>query len=350
MLDLHSITSALVAPGKGVLAADEGSPTIDRRFAMFNIPCTEETRRSYREALLTAPGIEKFISGVILFDETVCQSLSDGTLFPAALAAKGVVCGVGVDRGLVPLAGASDETTTEGLDGLRERLQEYHNLGVRFSKWRAAYVVGRGTPSGYGVRVNAHALARFARLSQECGLVPIVEPDVVMEGAHNLQVSKDATARVLEAVFRELKDQGVDLGAMLLKPNMVLAGFGAERRATPGEVGEATLEVFYRHVPAAVAGIVFLSGGQGDEEATANLNAMNLLGPHPWPLSFSYSRALQRPALEVWRGRPENVEAAQLSFLHRARMNGAAARGAYMPSMEPDGATPALADEGARAG
>jgi fructose-bisphosphate aldolase class I len=334
MTELETTARALVAEGKGILAADESDATIKKRFDSIGVESTEENRRGYRDLLFTTQGADEFISGVILFDETIRQSSADGTPFPKLLDSRGIIPGIKVDRGAKPLALASDETITEGLDGLRGRLEEYRELGARFAKWRATYSVGAETPSEYCVWTNAHALARYAALSQEAGLVPIVEPEVLMDGAHSLGESGKASGRVLQAVYTELHDQRVDFRGTLLKPNMVLSGYDAADRAGVDEVAQATLDVLYRHVPAAVPGIVFLSGGQTDEDATAHLNAMNKRGPHPWQLSFSYGRALQAPALKAWVGKPENVEAAQRAFYHRAKMNGAARTGMYAPEME----------------
>jgi fructose-bisphosphate aldolase, class I len=332
--ELHEIARALVAEGKGILAADESTGTIKKRFDSIDVESTEETRRAYRELLFTTAGAEEHISGVILFDETIRQATADGMAFPELLASKGVVPGIKVDTGAKRLALTEDETVTEGLDGLRERLEEYRGLGARFAKWRATYSIGAGTPSEYCVWTNAHALARYAALCQEAGLVPIVEPEVLQDGTHTIAESSRATGRVLQAVYTELHDQRVDLRGTLLKPNMILSGYEGPDRAGVDEVAEATLECLYRHVPAAVPGIVFLSGGQTDEDATAHLSAMNARGPHPWELSFSYGRALQAPALKAWRGSRENVEAGQQAYLHRARMNGAARSGSYSPEME----------------
>ena len=332
--ELHATARSLVAPGKGILAADESDGTIKRRFDSIGVESTEANRRAYRELLFVTPGAEQFISGVILFDETLRQSAADGTPFPALLAGKGIIPGIKVDKGAKPLALSDGETITEGLDGLRARFEEYRRLGARFAKWRATYSIGAGRPSEYCVWVNAHALARSAALAQEAGLVPIVEPEVLMDGAHTIDDSTAATGHVLHAVYTELHDQRVDLRGTLLKPNMVLSGYDAAQRSGPAEVAARTLECLYRHVPAAVPGIVFLSGGQSDEDATIHLSAMNAIGPHPWQLSFSYGRALQAPALKAWRGRPENAAAAQSALLHRARMNGAARRGYYTPAHE----------------
>ncbi len=334
MADLENTARALVAEGKGILAADESDGTIKKRFDSIGVESTEDNRRAYRDLLFTTDGIEEYISGVILFDETIRQSGHDGTPFPKLLESKGVIPGIKVDEGAKPLALAKDETVTEGLDGLRARLEEYRGLGARFAKWRATYSIDADRPSEYCVWTNAHALARYAALCQEAGIVPIVEPEVLQEGTHTLEQSARATGRALQAVYTELHDQRVDYRGTLLKPNMVLSGYDASDRAGVEEVAEATLEILYKHVPAGVPGIVFLSGGQTDEDATAHLNAMNKRGPHPWQLSFSYGRALQAPALKAWVGKPENVEAAQRAYYHRAKMNGAARTGVYAPEME----------------
>src|SRR5215210_5996857 len=334
---LEQTARALVAEGKGILAADESDGTIKKRFDSIDVESTEDNRRAYRELLFATEGAEEFISGVILFDDPLRPSDAVGTPFPQLLESRGVIPGIKVDRGAKPLALAGDEAITEGLDGLRERLSEYRELGARFAKWRATYSIGGGKPSEYCVWTNAHALARYAALCEEAGIVPIVEPEVLQDGTHTLDESSKATGRVLQALYVELHDQRVDLRGTLLKPNMVLSGYEASDRAGADEVAEATLECFYRHVPAAVPGIVFLSGGQTDEDATAHLNAMNTRGPHPWQLSFSYGRALQAPALKAWVGKPENVEAAQRAYYHRAKLNGAARTGMYAPEMETAG-------------
>ncbi len=334
MTDLETTARALVAEGRGILAADESDGTIKKRFDSIGVESSDETRRAYRDMLFTTEGAEEFVSGVILFDETIRQSSADGTPFPELLDSKGIIPGIKVDKGAKPLALAPGETITEGLDGLRGRLEEYRGLGARFAKWRATYSIADDKPSEYCVWTNAHALARYAALCQEAGLVPIVEPEVLMDGTHTLEESAKATGRVLQAVYVELHDQRVDFAGTLLKPNMVLSGYEGSSRAGVDEVADATLDVLYRHVPAAVPGIVFLSGGQTDEDATAHLNAMNARGPHPWQLSFSYGRALQAPALKAWAGKPENVEAAQRAYYHRAKMNGAARTGMYAPEME----------------
>jgi fructose-bisphosphate aldolase class I len=332
--ELHEIAQAIVADGRGILAADESDSTIKKRFDSIGIESTEDNRRAYRDMLFTTEGVEEYISGVILFDETIRQSALDGTPFPKLLESKGVIPGIKVDSGAKPLAHAEGETITEGLDGLRERLNEYRKLGARFAKWRATYSIGDGIPSEYCIWTNAHALARYAALCEEAGIVPIVEPEVLMDGDHSIKESSRVTSRVLNAVYTELHDQRVDLYGTLLKPNMVLSGYDASNRASVDEVADATLDVFYRHVPAAVPGIVFLSGGQSDEDATAHLNAINARGPHPWKISFSYGRALQAPALKAWVGKEENVEAGQRAYYHRAKMNSAAQTGMYAPEME----------------
>jgi fructose-bisphosphate aldolase, class I len=332
--DLHATATALVAEGKGILAADESDSTIKKRFDSIDVESTEENRRAYRDMLFTTEGAEEFISGVILFDETLRQSSADGTPFPKLLESKGIIPGIKVDKGAKPLAHAPGETVTEGLDGLRGRLEEYRDLGARFAKWRATYSIDAEKPSEYCIWTNAHALARYAALCQEAGLVPIVEPEVLMDGTHTIERAYHVTSRVLGAVYTELFDQRLDIEGTLLKPNMVLSGYEASDRASADEVAEWTLKCFYKHVPAAVPGVVFLSGGQSDEDATAHLNAMNKRGPHPWQLSFSYGRALQAPALKAWRGKPENVEAAQRAYYRRAKLNGAARTGMYAPEME----------------
>lgn len=339
MHDLQATARALVTEGKGILAADESNGTIKKRFDSIGIESTAESRRAYRDLLFTTPGAEEFISGVILFDETIRQSAADGTPFPQVLSDKGIIPGIKVDRGAKDLAHASGETITEGLDGLRGRLEEYRGLGARFTKWRAVITIGEEIPSEYCLWTNAHALARYAALSQDAGLVPIVEPEVLMDGDHTLGHSLEVTSRTLHAVFTELRDQRVRFEEMLLKPNMVLSGYECPEQASVDEVADATLTCFYRHVPAAVPGIVFLSGGQSDEDATAHLNAMNARGRHPWELSFSYGRALQAPALKAWAGDAANVEAGQRAFYHRAKMNGAARSGLYAPEMEREAAT-----------
>ncbi len=332
--NLEETARALVAAGKGILAADESDGTIKKRFDSIGIESTEDNRRAYRDMLFTTEGAADHISGVILYDETIRQSALDGTPFPKLLESQGVIPGIKVDKGAKDLAHAPGEKITDGLDGLRERLAEYVSLGARFTKWRAVITIGAGIPSEYCLWTNAHALARYAALSQEGGLVPIVEPEVLMDGDHTIETSFDVTSRTLHAVFTELRDQRVHFEQMLLKPNMVLTGYDASGRAGVQEVAEQTIRCFRRHVPAAVPGIVFLSGGQTDEDATAHLNAMNAIGPHPWELSFSYGRALQAPALKAWSGDNANVASGQAAYLHRAKMNGLARSGSYSPDME----------------
>ena len=332
--ELHETAKALVAAGKGILAADESTGTIKKRFDTIGLESTEENRRAYRDLLFTTPGVEEYISGVILYDETIRQSALDGTPFPKLLESRGIIPGIKVDEGAKPLPFAAGETVTEGLDGLRARLEEYRGLGARFAKWRATYSITDDLPSDYCIWTNAHALARYAALCQEAGIVPIVEPEVLQDGTHTIGRSEKVTSRVLEALYTELFDQRVDLAGTLLKPNMVLSGYEASKRAGVDEVAEQSLHAYYKHVPAAVPGIVFLSGGQSDEDATAHLNAMNARGPHPWTLSFSYGRALQAAAIKAWSGKPENVDAGKRAFYHRAKMNSAACTGVYAPDME----------------
>jgi fructose-bisphosphate aldolase class I len=333
---LIDTANELVAPGKGILAADESTGTIKKRLASVDVESTEETRRVYRNLLFTTPGMEDFISGVILFEETLYQKSDDGTPFPKLLAGKGIVPGIKVDKGAKPLAGSEDEKVTEGLDGLRERLADYREAGARFAKWRAVITIGENMPSANCVNVNAHALARYAALCQEAGLAPIVEPEVLMDGGHSIERCEEVTGAALARVFAELDAQGVLLEGMLLKPNMVIAGKACPQQAGVERVASATLRCLRRYVPAAVPGIVFLSGGQSDEVATAHLDAMNRLGGDeaPWRLSFSYGRALQAPALKTWGGGADNAAAAQAACFKRAKCNGAAARGEYSADME----------------
>lgn len=334
--ELTLTATELVSEGKGILAADESTRTIKKRLEGVEVEGTEDNRRAYRELLFTTPRMEQYISGVILYDETIRQKTQDGTPFPTLLAQKGVTPGIKVDTGTFPLANFPDEVVTEGLDGLRERLIEYYALGARFAKWRAVISISQSIPTQGAVMANAHALARYAALCQEVGLVPIVEPEVLMDGGHTLARSETVTRATLATVFDQLHDQRVLFEGMLLKPNMVVPGEKSLQQASATEVAEATLRVLRRTVPAAVPGIVFLSGGQSPERATKNLNAMNLPGNHPWALSFSYGRALQAPVLETWRGRGEAVEKAQGQFLKRAELNSAAQRGIYSEQMEID--------------
>jgi fructose-bisphosphate aldolase, class I len=332
---LSETAQALVAPGKGILAADESSGTIKKRFDTIGCESTEDRRRAYREMLFTTEGAADHISGVILFDETIRQNASDGRPLPKVLESVGIIPGIKVDKGAVKLAKSPDELVTDGLDGLRDRLVEYRGLGARFAKWRAVITIGAHIPSRLCIEVNAHALARYAALCQDEGIVPIVEPEVLMDGDHSLERCSQVTSDTLHAVFDALYAQRVDLSGMLLKPNMVLPGKGhASSPATPDTVADATLACFVRTVPAAVPGIVFLSGGQGDEEATANLNAMNARGPHPWHLSFSNGRALQHAALQAGKGSDANIDAAQVAYKHRADMNGLATEGKYSAELE----------------
>jgi fructose-bisphosphate aldolase, class I len=332
--ELERIAQRIVADGKGILAADESTGTIKKRFDSIGVESTEDTRRAYRELLFTTEGAEEFIGGVILFDETIRQTTSDGTPFPKLLESKGIVPGIKVDTGAKPLALAEGETVTEGLDGLRERLVEYRELGARFAKWRAVITIGKDLPSEYCLWTNAHALARYAALCQESGLVPIVEPEVLMDGDHSIERSFQVTAHTLHAVFTELRDQRIHPEGILLKPNMVLPGYEGSEEVSDEEIARQTIQCLRRHVPAAVPGIVFLSGGQSEEEATRRLNAINAIGPHPWKVSFSYGRALQASALKAWGGHEENVEAAQRAYYHRAKMNSLAQTGTYAPELE----------------
>jgi fructose-bisphosphate aldolase class I len=333
--DLASVAATLVADGKGILAADESVATLTRRFDTLGIQSTAQSRRAYREMLFTTPGAAEFISGAILYDETIRQKSSDGKPLAEVLASNGIVPGIKVDIGAEPLAGFPEERVTEGLDGLRQRLEEYHGMGARFAKWRAVIRITDALPSAACVSANAHALARYAALCQEQQLVPIVEPEVLMDGAHTIERCAEVTGAVLHAVFHALFEQGVSLEGMLLKPSMVIAGKDCARQAAVQEVATATLRCLRRHVPAAVPGIVFLSGGQKDLVATAHLNAINRLpGPRPWQISFSYGRALQDAAMQEWHGRDEDVKAGQQALYHRARCNGAAARGEYTDATE----------------
>ena len=324
----------MVAPGKGIIAVDESSGTCAKRFAGVGIENTEENRRAYRELLLTAPNVSQYLSGAILFDETIRQSTKSGVPFARYMADNGMIPGIKVDKGTHPLAGFPGELVTEGLDGLRERLAEYYRLGARFAKWRAVITIGEDIPSGTCIDVNCHALARYAALCQEQGLVPMVEPEVLMDGDHDIETCYEVTSRTLHEVFKQLAEQRVAFDGILLKPNMVLSGKGCPTQAIASEVAEWTIRCFREHVPADVPGVVFLSGGQSDEQASANLNAINSLGPQPWVLSFSYGRALQSPALKAWGGEAANVEAGQSALAHRARCNSAAIAGRYSADMD----------------
>ncbi len=334
---LADTAQALVAPGKGILAADESSSTIKRRFDSIDAESTEENRRDYRELLFRTPDVEEYISGVILYDETIRQKGADGTPLVKVLADRGIIPGIKVDGGGKDLAGSPEEKITEGLDGLRERVEEYAELGARFTKWRAIITIGDGIPTDYCIKANAHALARFAALSQEGGLVPIVEPEVLMDGDHDIERCFEVTETTLREVYYQLGQQGVNLEGSLLKPNMVLSGKDAANRADADEVGRQTVACFRRTIPAAVPGIVFLSGGQGDDEATANLDAINRRAAEagaPWELSFSYGRGLQAAPLKAWSGKASNSDDAQRAFHRRAMLTSAARRGAYSPDLE----------------
>ena len=344
--DTENTARTLVADGKGILAADETPGTLTRRFDALGIGSTEQSRRTYREMLFTAPDAATFISGVILQDETIRQKSSTGTPLPQVLASRGIVPGIKVDTGAKPLALAPGETITEGLDGLHDRLAEYRGMGARFAKWRAVIHIADGLPSRACVSANAHALARYAALCQEANLVPIVEPEVLMDGSHSIERCEEVTTMMLRAVFQALFEQRISLESMLLKPNMVVPGKANSRPAPVQEVAAATLRCLLRNVPAAVPGIVFLSGGQSDRLATAHLNAINRLpGPKPWKISFSYGRALQDAALEAWRGRDENLKTSQDALSCRARCNGAASLGRYTDDMEASSASPAQRHE-----
>ncbi len=333
--DLVAVAQAMVAEGKGILAIDESTGTIAKRFKSINVACTEENRRAYREMLLTTPGLGKHISGAILFDETIRQSTRDGRSFVSVMEEAGIMPGIKVDTGAHPLAGHPGEKITEGLDGLRARLEEYRSLGARFAKWRAVITIGETIPSSSCVDANAHALARYAALCQEAGIVPMVEPEVLMDGSHSLDECFEVTEATLRSLFHQLYEQNVLLEGTILKASMVISGSEAADRAGVQEVAEATVQCLLNSVPAALAGVVFLSGGQSDEEATAHLDAMNKLGVFPWPLSFSYGRALQAAALSVWgENVSANAAAAQKRLAHRARMNGLAAVGEYDASQE----------------
>jgi fructose-bisphosphate aldolase class I len=332
--ELKAIAHALVAPGKGILAADESFGTIKKRFDSINLESTAENRCAYREMLFTTPGIEDDISGVILFDETIRQATDDGTPFPIQLEQKGIIPGIKVDQGKIDLPNFPGEKITEGLDGLLERLANYYEMGARFTKWRAVINIGPGLPTRYAIRANAYALARYAALSQEANLVPIVEPEVLMDGSHGIERCEEVTALTLEIVFSELFEHRIFLEGMLLKPNMVLPGKESDEHVEPEEVAKSTVGCFRKVVPAAVPGVVFLSGGQDAVDATVRLNAMNQLEEQPWELSFSYGRALQGPALRAWGGKEDNVAEAQETFYHRAHCNGAARFGEYTEHME----------------
>jgi fructose-bisphosphate aldolase, class I len=333
---LEETARALVSRGKGILAADESSGTIEKRFKSIGVESNEDTRRAYRELLFTTPNMEEYVSGVILFDETIRTNASDGNNFARILEGKGVIPGIKVDKGTVSMAESPEEKITEGLDGLRERLEEYKNFGARFTKWRAVITIGDTIPTDTCIEANAEDLARYAAQAQELDLVPIVEPEVLMDGQHDLDTCRKVTYRTLKSVFMKLSDHNVLLSGMLLKPNMVVPGKESGQELDPKKVAEATVQMFKEVVPAEVAGVVFLSGGMSSQEASACLNEMNKLENLPWQLSFSYGRALQEDALKTWTGVEGNKEKAQKVFLHRAKMNSLARSGKYSSDMEDD--------------
>ena len=326
---LQSTIDAIVQDGKGLLAADESGPTIAKRLKSIDVESTEENRRAWRALLLSTPGLGQYVSGVILYEETLDQCADDGEPLPKLAARQGIVPGIKVDLGKIPLAGAEGDEITQGLDGLAGRLEKYKAQGARFAKWRAVYNVSAALPSRLAIEANADSLARYAAICQEAGVVPIVEPEVLMDGDHSIDRCAQVTESVLHEVFHALHRHGVTLEHMLLKPSMIVAGKGAARQASVSEVAARTVTILGRTVPPAVAGIYFLSGGQTPEEASAHLDAINRVGRRPWPLSFSYGRALQEPPLNAWRGKAANVAAAQQALLKRARLNSAAARGRY---------------------
>ena len=332
--ELARIAGAMVAKGRGILAADESTGTIKKRFDSIRLDSTEEHRRTYREMLFTAPAAAESVSAVIFYDETLRQKTKDGTPFPQYLTRQGIVPGIKVDTGAKPLAGFAGETITEGLDGLRERLIEYRGLGARFAKWRAVIDIGAGIPTSFAIEANAHALARYAALCQENDIVPIVEPEVLMDGDHSIDRCAEVTERALERVFDQLFEHRILLEGMVLKPNMVISGKKAANRAPPQTVAEATVRVLKRHVPPAVPGIAFLSGGQSPAEATLHLSLINQLGPLPWSITFSYGRALQDEALKAWGGAGANFAAGQKEFLRRAKLTALATTGRYASDME----------------
>ena len=333
--ELEATVRAMTARGKGLLAADESSGTIKKRFDSIGLESTETNRRDYRQMLFTTEGLEQAISGVILYDETLRQSTDDGRPLAGILQAKGIVPGIKVDKGTIAMAPGSDEKLTEGFDGLAKRYEEYYRLGARFAKWRAVYSITDHLPSARNMLLNAQGLARYAAITQQSGLVPIVEPEVLMDGAHTIERCEQVTTAVLNAVFDALAAEGVALELMVLKPNMVICGKESAVQASARQVAEATVRCFRRTVPAAVPGIMFLSGGQGDAQATENLDAINRLSPHhPWTFSFSYGRALQAPSLKAWGGKKENIAAGQQALHKRALLNGAACRGEYDAKLE----------------
>lgn len=331
---LNAVARAILADGKGILAADESSPTIKKRFDTIDTESTEENRRRYREMLFTTPGVADYIGGVILYDETLRQATSDGVPFPEYMNSLGMIPGIKVDMGAKPLAAFPGELVTEGLDGLRGRLAEYYKLGARFAKWRAVINIGKDIPSEFCLQANAHALARYAALCQEANIVPIVEPEVLMDGDHSIDRCEEVTAASLQRLFAELAAHKVALEGTILKPNMVISGATAAHRASPQEVADATLRCLKAHVPTNLPGIAFLSGGQSAEEATEHLDLMNRAGKLPWELSFSYGRALQAPALDAWRGKEASFKAGQDALFKRAKLNSLAHLGQYSTAME----------------
>lgn len=331
---LSKTAAAMVARGKGVLAADESSGTCEKRFSTVGVECTEENRRAYRGLLFGTAGVEQFISGVILFDETARQKANDGAPFPQYLAKKGILPGIKVDKGLANLPFAAGEKVTEGLDSLQKRMKEYFELGCRFAKWRAVITIGEGIPTHACLYANAHALARYAAICQEASIVPMIEPEVLLDGSHSIERSEEVHEATLQATYAAMAAYNVSLEHLILKTSMVLSGKENARQARVDEVAERTLRVLKRTVPAAQPGVVFLSGGQSDEAATAHLNAMAGMKGLPWPLTFSYSRALQNPALKAWRGQAANVAAAQKAFYHRAHMNALASQGKWRAELE----------------
>jgi len=332
--DLEKVAAAMVAADKGILAADESTGTIKKRFDKIKLESTADSRRAYRELLFATPGMAKSISGVIFYDETLRQKTSAGVPFPEYLSKLGVLPGIKVDMGAKPMAGFPNETITEGLDGLRERLIEYYQLGARFAKWRAVIDIGAGIPTAYAIHANAHALARYAALCQEQNIVPIVEPEVLMDGDHTIERCEEVTSAVLTEVFHQLAGHRIHLEGMILKPNMVISGKKCPQQASPEAVAAATVRCLKRHVPSAIPGIAFLSGGQSPAQATLHLSLMNALGNLPWQLTFSYGRALQDAALSAWGGKPASVEAGQKEFGRWARLNGLARSGRFKAGME----------------
>lgn len=331
----QAIAAQLTAVGKGLIAADESNATCEKRFSAVGIPCTEETRRAYRELIVTTPGLEEFVSGIILYDETIHQKTSKGIPFPEVLSQKGIVPGIKVDTGTIDFPNHSGEKLTQGLNGLHERIAAHKELGAMFTKWRMVFSISQTTPSEAGVAENAQNVAQYVAISQSADMVPIVEPEILFDGEHSIEQCYHTTTRVLTSIFKALTDRRIMFEGMILKASMVLAGRNTSRQSTPDEVAEWTLRCLNDTVPTGVAGIVFLSGGQSDEQATANLNAIARRGPHRWPLTFSYSRAIQHPALEIWAANmQQNVEKAQAALLFRARMNSLASQGMYVDTME----------------